>query len=127
MPCAKNAFSLSELKLSNGRTAIDFVGRSSAPVGGDEAGLLRLRSISNTSRPVARIAIVTIRAANFRGLQDGSTSSGETFLVRFIPPGVASKAQEINTTMAKPKIRNTTNAFITQLGASKVGSRIDAA
>ena len=71
--------------------------------------------------------MATIRAANFRGLQDGSTSSGETFSVRFIPCGVASKAQEINTATAKPRIRNTTNPFITQVGASKVGSRIDAA
>ena len=55
------------------------------------------------------------------------TSSGETSAVRFIPSGVISKAHEIIRATTKPSARNTVNAFITQLGASNVGNKIDAA
>ncbi len=68
-----------------------------------------------------------MKVANFRALQDGRDISGETSFVRFRPSGVASKAQEIIAEMTKPKARRTTKAFITQTGASKVGSKIDAA
>src|SRR5437899_7573827 len=87
-------------------------------VGGDEAGLVRLRKRSYASRPVARSAIVIMKAANFRRLQDGSTASGGTFAVRFIPCGVASKAQEINNATTKPRARSTANTLITEVGAS---------
>ena len=76
-----------------------------------------------SARLAASSAIVIMRTANFRALQDGRISVGETFSVRFIPSGVASNAQETTTTMAKPRARNTTNAFITQVGASG-GSKI---
>ena len=70
-----------------------------------------------------------MNVANFRGLQVGSftATSGGTFSVRFRPSGVASNAHEIITEMTNPKARKTTKAFITQAGASNVGSRIDAA
>jgi len=68
-----------------------------------------------------------MKAANFRALHDGRDISGETSFVRFRPSGVASNAQEIITDMTKPKARRTTKAFITQFGASNVGSKIDAA
>ena len=72
-------------------------------------------------------ATAIMNVANFRGLQVGRTASGGTFSVRFRPSGVASNAQEIITEMTNPKARKTTKAFITQVGASNVGSKIDAA
>jgi hypothetical protein len=68
-----------------------------------------------------------MKAAYFRALHDGRDISGEMSFVRFRPSGVASNAQEIITDMTKPKARRTTKAFITQVGASNVGSKIDAA
>ena len=70
-----------------------------------------------------------MNVANFRRLQVGNAAatSGGTSSVRFRPSGVASNAQEIITKMTNPKARNTTKAFITQVGASNVGSKIDAA
>ena len=73
------------------------------------------------------IATPTMSAANLRLLHCGTNSSGETFSVRFIPCGVISKAQAMKIASAKPRPRKTTNAFITQAGASNVGRRIDAA
>src|SRR5437016_12492009 len=70
-----------------------------------------------------------MNAANFFLLQYGidRTSSGETSTVRFIPSGVISNAQEIVTAKMKPSARKTVKAFITQVGASKVGNKIEAA
>ena len=68
-----------------------------------------------------------MKAANFRALHDGRGVSGETSFVRFRPSGVVSNAQEIITARTNPKPRKTTKAFITQFGASNVGSKIDAA
>src|SRR5438552_2712099 len=96
-------------------------------VGGDEAGLVRLRARSKTCRPAASSAIVIMKAANFRRLQDGSTASGGTFAVRFIPCGVASKAQEINNARPNPRATITINAVSNWVRPSNVESKIDTA
>ena len=61
------------------------------------------------------------KVANFLRLHVGRTSFRERSAVRFIPSGVASKAQEMNTTTAKPTSSNTTKVSIVQLGASNAG------
>src|SRR6266480_1584271 len=70
-----------------------------------------------------------MNAANFFLLQYGMerTSSAETSAVRFIPSGVISNAHEIATARMKPSARNTVSAFMTQVGASNVGNKIEAA
>src|SRR6266496_5461279 len=96
-------------------------------VGGGEAGLLGFRRRSYASRPVARSAIVIMKTAKFRRLQDGSTASGGTFAVRFIPCGVASKAQEINNARPNPRATITVNAVSNWVRPSNVESKIDTA
>ena len=83
----------------------------------------------NDKRQTASSAMRVMKAANFRGLHFGSfaASSGETSSVRFNPSGVASNAHETKTARINPSVSRTTNAFMTQGGASKVGSRIEAA
>src|SRR5436190_16699709 len=126
MPSEKYSLPLSSLRLANASTATDLVVIGAAVVGG-VVGLVRKRL--KASRPAAITATATMNAANFRGPHVGSfaaTSAG-TSSVRFRPSGVASNAQEIITEMTNPKARKMTNAFITQLGASNVGSKIEAA
>src|SRR5207248_4441146 len=96
-------------------------------VGGDEAGLLRLRARSNASRLAASSAAAIMKMANLRRLQDGSTVSVGTFAVRFIPCGVASKAQEISNARPNPRARTTINAVINWVRPSNVESKSDAA
>src|SRR5207237_10444120 len=74
-------------------------GNHGVAVGGEGAGLARLRARSNASKLAASSAAAIMKMANFRRLQDGSTVSAGTFAVRFIPCGVASKAQEIYSAM----------------------------
>src|SRR6266436_7976457 len=105
----------SPLSFSRGRTAIDLLADLEAIVD------LGARSNSKTRSPVASSATLTITATNFRLLQYGMTSLGEISAVRFIPSGVISNAHEIITEMTNPKASKTTNAFITQAGASNVG------
>src|SRR5438874_6986346 len=124
MPSEKYSLPLSSLRLANASTATDLLVIDAAVVGG-VVGLVRKRL--KASRAAAITATATINVANLRELQVGRTASGGTFSVRFRPSGVASNAQEIITEMINPKPRKTTKAFITQVGASKVGSKIDAA
>src|SRR5207248_2493403 len=98
-----------------------------AAVGGGVAGLARLRTISNTSRLAASSAVVIMKMANFLELHDGSTASAGTFLVRFIPSGVASKAQEIYMATANPTARITTSAVTTEVRSSWPKSKSDTA
>src|SRR4051794_19168617 len=109
--------------LTNGSTAIDWLEIFDGAVG----GLVRKRL--KASRPAATTPTPTMKVANFRRLQVGNAAatSGGTSSVRFKPSGVASNAQEINTTSPNPSANRTTNAFITQDGASNVGSKIDPA
>src|SRR5947199_2288249 len=93
-------------------------GNHGVAVGGDGAGLLRLRTKSNTCRPAARIATATIKMVNFRRLQVGSTASGATFWVRFIPSGVASNAQDIYSATTKQSVTITSNAVTTDVRSS---------
>src|SRR6266566_4661913 len=97
-----------------------------AAVGGGKADLVRLRITSNTSRLAASNAVMIMKMANFRGLQDGSTASGGTFLVRFIPSGVASNAQEIYSARTNPRAKITTTAVIAEVLSSWPESKIDA-
>src|SRR2546421_2775215 len=126
MPTDKYSVSVLLVALSNDRTAIDLSVFGAAVIGG-EAGLVRKRL--KASNPAAITATATMNVANFRRLQVGSfaATSGGTSSVRFRPSGVASNAHEIITEITNPKARKTTKAFITQVGASKVGRRIDAA
>src|SRR5207247_126346 len=126
MPSEKYSLPLSSLRLANASTATDLLVIGAAVVGG-VVGLVR--KILKASRPAAMTATTTMNVANFRGLQVGNAAatSRATISVRFRPCGVASNAQEIITEMTNPKARKTTKAFITQAGASNVGSRIDAA
>src|SRR6202163_5014145 len=126
IPSEKYSLPLSSLRLANASTATDLFVIGAAVVG-DEAGLAQKRL--KASKPAAMTATATTNVANFRGLQVGSlaATSGGTSSVRFRPCGVPSKAQEIITEMTNPKARKMTKAFITQVGASNVGSRIDAA
>src|SRR6266566_2517014 len=112
MPSEKYSLPLSSLRLANASTATDLVRK-------------RLKA----SRPAAITATATMNVANFRRLHVGSAAatSGGTSSVRFRPSGVAPNAQEIITEMINPRARKTTKAFITQVGASNVGSNIDAA
>src|SRR5438552_17065471 len=96
-------------------------------VGGEEAGLVRLRARSNASKPAASSATMIMKTANFRRLQDGRTASGGTFAVRFIPCGVASKAQEIYSARANPTARITTSAVTTEVRSSWPKSKYDTA
>src|SRR5437773_12391777 len=48
-----------------------------AAVGGGEVGLLRVRTTSNTSRLAASNAVMIMKMANFRGLQDGAPRQAE--------------------------------------------------
>src|SRR5213596_2408121 len=98
-----------------------------AAVGGGEVGLLRVRTTSNTSRLAASNAVMIMKMANFRGLQDGSTASGGTFLVRFIPSGVASNAQEIYSARTNPSTKITISAVTAEVRSSWPKSRSDAA
>src|SRR5712692_12013873 len=125
-PSLKYSSFLSALMFTNGSTAIDLIVFGAAAVGG-EARLIQKRF--KASRPDAITATATTNVANFRGLQVGNAAatSGGTFSVRFRPCGVASNAHEIITEMINPRARKTTKAFITQVGALNVGSRIDAA
>src|SRR5438876_11280102 len=95
-------------------------------VGGGEVGLLRLRTTSNTRRLAASSAVVIMNMANFRGLQDGSTAPGGTFLVRFIPSGVASNAQEIYSARTNPSAKITTSAVTAEVRSSWPASKINA-
>src|SRR6266487_4400649 len=98
-----------------------------AAVGGGEVGLLRLRTTSNTSRLAASNAVMIMKMANFRGLQDGSTASGGTFLVRFIPSGVASNAQEMYSATTKPSATITISIVIAEARSSWPESKSDVA
>ena len=125
MPEAKNAFALSSLRFSNGRTAIDFsvIGRDAAlrrPSASASERTARRSVPTNcqASKAAARSAIVTISAANLRALHCGIFSLGETSSVRFIPSGVISNAQAITSAIGNPSATIATNTFITQAGAS---------
>jgi hypothetical protein len=96
-----------------------------AAVGGGEAGLLRRRS--KACRPAAISAIVMMKTANFRGLHDGRAASAGTFLVRFIPSGVASNAQEIYSARIKPSDTVTAKTVIAEVRSSWPESKSDAA
>src|SRR3954467_9798309 len=91
--------------------------------------MFRLRDNWNPSNAAAISATMIMKPANLRRLQVGNAAarSGGTFSVRLRPSGVASNAQEIITEMTNPKARKTTNAFITQGGASNVGNKMEAA
>src|SRR5947207_14599077 len=102
-------------------------GNHGVPVGGDGAGLVRLRARSYASRPAANSAAAIMKMANFRRLQDGSTASAGTLPVRFIPCGVASKAQEINNARPNPRATITINAVSNWVRPSNVESKIDTA
>ena len=67
-----------------------------------------------------------MNVANLRRLQYGMTSSGERSCVRFRPSGVISKDQEMNRANANPSASNTTNAVMSDSGASTRGKRTDA-
>lgn len=71
--------------------------------------------MSSTSRLAASAATTIMKAANFRGLQEGRTASVGTFWVRFIPCGVASKAQEIYSARANPTARITTSTLTAEV------------
>src|SRR6266566_3744613 len=129
MPCAKNAFSLSELRFSNGNTATDL---SSVAVGavcfGDSIlGDLRVRTNWNASSAAASTAAVTITAVHLLPGFRVFDSLGVTSSERRSPSGVSSNAHARIRATGKPRITAVTNTFITHGGASKVGKRIEAA
>src|SRR6266571_8942264 len=130
-PSLKYSSFLSALMFTNGNTAIDFAAasvRAALALFRDVVSVL-FRQRLKASNPAAMTTTPIMKVANFRGLHVGNfaATSGGTFSVRFRPSGVASNAHEINTAMAKPRASSTTSVFITQLGASNVGSKIDAA
>src|SRR5438067_12525816 len=102
-------------------------GNHGVPVGGDGAGLVRLRARSYASRPAANSAAAIMKMANFRRLQDGSTASAGTLPVRFIPCGVASKAQEIYSARANPTARITKSTVTAEVRSSWPKSKSDTA
>src|SRR6266436_1804346 len=82
----------SPLSLTSGRTAIDFCeGVGAAVIWAVDVDLLRTRG--NIIKPVATMAIATMRAANLRALRWGIYSLGAMSSARFTPCGVISKAQ----------------------------------
>src|SRR5215472_16703581 len=71
-------------------------------------------------------AMPKMNVANLRRLQQGMTSSGERSCVRFSPSGVISKAQETNRATTNPSASNTTNAVMSDSGASTSGKSTEA-
>src|SRR6266404_1627041 len=120
MPWAKKAFSLSELKFSNGRTAIDLSDVEDTEVGLAFVPLERVNW--KRSNPAARTATTTMIAISLRPVLRVIDSLGATSSARLIPSGVISKAQARIRATGKPRTRTTTKTFITQAGASKVGN-----
>jgi hypothetical protein len=88
-------------------------------VGGDEAGLLRVRRRSDASRPAASSAIVIMKAANFRGLQDGSTASGGTFH----EPIIACEDSGVSSGFRRVGRRDKSSSFI-EIGGSEYKEHI---
>ena len=66
-------------------------------------------------------------AVHFRPAFGAFDSRGVTSSARLIPSGVRSNAHARISATGNPRMTAVTNTFITHVGASKVGNRIEAA
>src|SRR5450432_2226264 len=131
MPSAKYAFSLSLLKFSNGRTAMDFSGIVAATGTGSGKATAAVTDLERTNwnsiNPVATTASTTVTPTIFRPVLFVTDLFVGTSDSNLIPSGVISKAQDKASTIGNPRTKKIINTFITQGGASKAGRKIDAA